>query len=146
MNGAAPHVDLDARRPVQSETAGQAKRITPREVVLFCAAIAVSMFVVYSQMELSQLSRANQRAATELQALIREERILLQRVEAGVSLRDVEEFAIGELGMAKPTREQFVYVGTLSKDRAEIVIQPGMFGNIRNLFSSAGARVAEFLE
>jgi hypothetical protein len=97
-------------------------------------------------MELSQLSRANQRASIELQSLKREENALLRRVETGVSLREVEEFAIGQLGMVKPTREQFVFIGSPSADRAEVVMHTGFLGNIRNLFSSAGTRIAEFVK
>jgi hypothetical protein len=97
-------------------------------------------------MELSQLSRANQRASAELQTLRREEGNLSRRAEAGVSLSEVEAYAVGQLGMVKPSREQIIYIGTVSQDRAENIGQTGFWGGVRNLFANMGARVVAILD
>jgi cell division protein FtsL len=121
-------------------------RLTFRTAAYFACAMTVLMFIVYSSMELSQLSKSNQRAAVELQALKREEGVLSHRVEAGVSLSEVEAYAVGELGMVKPSRDQIVYIGAPAKDRAEIVRQTGFWGNVKNIISNMGARMVEFFD
>jgi hypothetical protein len=117
-----------------------------RTAALFAAAITILMFIVYSQMELSQLSRNNQRSAVELQSLIKEEGVLNRQFVAGISLNEVEAYAIGELGMVKPSKEQIVYIGIPAQDRAEVIRHPGFFGSVKNLFANAGARVIEIFD
>jgi cell division protein FtsL len=114
--------------------------------MLFAAAMTLLMFIVYSNMQLSQLSRSNQRAVIELQALKREESVLSRRIEAGVSLSEVEAYAVGELGMIKPSKEQIVYIGIPAQDRAEIVRHPGFMENIKDMFVNVGARFAELID
>jgi cell division protein FtsL len=123
-----------------------AMRLSFRAVFLFLGAMIVLMFIVYSRMELSQLSKANQAAATELQALKREESNLSRRFEAGVSLSEVEAYAVGELGMVKPSREQIVTICIPTQDRAEVVRQEGFWGSVRNLFANMGTRVVEVFD
>ncbi|MCL2002500.1 MAG: hypothetical protein FWG72_00655 [Oscillospiraceae bacterium] len=121
-------------------------RLKFRTVALFAGAMAVLLFIVYNQMELSQLSKANQTAVAELQALRREEAALNRRFDAGVSLNEVEAYAVGELGMVKPSKEQIVYIGVPSYDRAEVIRQESFWMSLRGLFANMGTRVTELFD
>jgi cell division protein FtsL len=159
-----PPITAPQRRPVprpaypaaaeQPKVAAPAKRIEKNPymqvsfftVFLFVAAIAALMFVVYKHMELSQLNDAGRRGAAELTALKREENDLNRRVEAGVSLSEVEAYAVGELGMVKPTGDRIVYIAIPAYDHAEIVQQTGFFGNVRQLFSTMTGHIVAFFD
>ncbi|MDR0324562.1 MAG: hypothetical protein LBI19_00520 [Oscillospiraceae bacterium] len=132
--------------PSRKAAANPAMKLPFRTVALFAGAMAVLLFIVYSYMQLSQLSNANQNAAKELQLLRREEGVLNRRAEASVSLSEVEAYAVGELGMVKPTREQIIYIGAVAQDRAEIIPQKGFWGSVRQLFSTMTTHVIEFIE
>jgi hypothetical protein len=108
--------------------------------------MTVLLLIVYNQMEVSQLSRGNQRAAIELQALKREEGVLSRQIEAGVSLSEVEAFAVGELGMVKPSKDQIIYIGAPTRDRAEVVRHSGFMDSVRYLFANMGARMTEIFD
>jgi hypothetical protein len=115
-------------------------------VALFACAMTVLLFIVYSYMELSQLNSACQSGAAELLALQKEENILSRRAEANLSLGEVEAYAIGELGMVKPARDQIVYISFPGEDHAEVVPQKGFWGSVKQLFSVMTGKVVEFLD
>ncbi|MCL1806271.1 MAG: hypothetical protein FWG31_01040 [Oscillospiraceae bacterium] len=127
------------------ETSASARSIM-RALVLFVGAMALLLFIVYNYMQLSMLSNENRKTANQIHTLKKEESVLNRRAEAGVSLSEVEGYAIGELGMVKPTRDQIVYVGTPARDHAEVIQQTGFWGSVKNLFSTMTGRVIEFLD
>ena len=145
VSEAPPAVSVPERSPGRA-AANPAMKLSFRFVALFIGAMTVLLFIVYSYMELSQLSNAGQQAAIELQTLKREEGVLSRRVEASVSLSEVEAYAIGELGMVKPSRDQIVYISAAAKDHGEVIPQKGFWGSVRQLFSTMTARVAAFLD
>lgn len=121
-------------------------RLKPGTVLLFAGAMAVLLFIVYSYMQLSELSSVNQQGLKALQTLIKEEAFLNHQIEASVSLSEVAAYAEAELGMIKPTREQIVYIGTVAQDHAEIIPQQGFWGAFRQLFSTMTTSAAEFFD
>jgi cell division protein FtsL len=121
-------------------------RVTFRGALLFVTAIAILMGFVYSRMELSRINSEYHIAVLELQRLKQEEGVLIRRAEASLSLSEVEAYAIGELGMVQPSREQFVYVGSPAYDHAEIIRHESIFGRARRLFSTVGIHIIELLD
>ena len=121
-------------------------KITFKGALIFIIAISVMLVVVYSTMEVSRINSEYHAAAQELQRLKVEEGILVRKAEASLSLSDVEAYAIGELGMVKPLREQFVYIGSPAYDHAEVVRAESFIGKARQVFSAVGIRVVEFLD
>jgi cell division protein FtsL len=114
--------------------------------LLFGVAMVILMLLVYHTMELSRVNSEHLTAAAELQKLKTEESILIRRAEAGLSMSEVEAYAIGELGMAYPSREQFVYIGTPTHDHAVVVQSESVWGKWKQVFSAAGVRIGEFLD
>jgi cell division protein FtsL len=121
-------------------------KISLKSVLLFIAAMSVMLLLVYSTMEVSRINGEYHAAAQELQKLKAEEGILIRKAEASLSLSEVEAYAIGELGMVKPSREQFVYIGSPAYDHAEVVRTENFLGKAKQVFSSVGVRVVEFLD
>jgi hypothetical protein len=141
-------------RPGTAEAPARAKPATVNPymklrfgtVCLFIGAITVLMVVVHSYMQLSQLDDVNRRLSGELTVLKKEETALNRMNQASVSLIEVEKYAVGELGMIKPGRDQVVYIGIQAEDRGETVRHEGFWGNVRQLFSTMGMNVMEFLD
>jgi hypothetical protein len=134
-----PHVS--AERPALPRP-----RLSLKGALLFAAAMFVLMCYVYSNMELSRVNGEYRAAVLELQRLKDEESILVRQSEASLSLSEVEAYAIGELGMVKPTQGQYVYIGNPAEDHAEIIRHEGVFGSWRKIFSTIGIQIAEFFD
>lgn len=145
----APRERVQAR-PVTRTGARVAERpamkLSFRTVALFICAMALLLFIVYSYMELSQLNRAYLQNAKFLQDLKKDESELTRKVEAGVSLSEVEAYAVGELGMVKPSRDQIVYINLAGEDHAEIIPQKGFWGAVKQLFGTMSTKVIEFID
>ena len=121
-------------------------RVTFKGALLFGAAMIILMLLVYHTMELSRVNSEHLTAAEELRKLKAEESILIRQAEASLSMTEVEAYAIGELGMTYPSREQFVYIGTPAHDHAVIVRSENAWGKWKQTFSAAVVRVGEFLD
>jgi cell division protein FtsL len=123
-----------------------AMKLSFRTASLFIAVIAILLVIVYSYMQVSQLSKEHSVNSLALQALIKEEKMLSRQAEAGVSLADVEAYALSELGMVKPSADQIVYISMAGEDKAEVIPVKGFWGSVKQLFSTAVMKTKEFFD
>jgi hypothetical protein len=136
------------RKPGNTVPAVQKVRIlvSLKGAILFGVAMLLLMGLVHSTMTLSDINSRHHNAELELQKLRREAAVLARQVETSLSLGELEAYAVGELGMAKPSPEQFIYIGSPASDRAEIIRHEGILGRAKGILSAIGVRVTEFLD
>ena len=82
---------------------------------------AVSMFLVISLIseytKLVSLSESTVSLREELSTLREENTILKTRYESEIDLREIEEYAINELGMVMPSADRVVYIDLSEPDK-----------------------------
>ena len=108
-----------------------------RTVARFGIAVTILMFIVYGNMQLSQLQRENQKMKVELTLLQRQENQLRGQFENTVQLSEVERYAVSELGMVKPDASQILYIDLGGEDHAEVIEQKSFWQSIQDMLSSA---------
>ncbi len=121
-------------------------KLSVRAVSLFIAVLTVLLVIVYSYMQLSELSNEYAINTETLQALKKEERTLTRQAEAGVSLAEVEDYAVEVLGMKKPSADQIIYISLAEEDEAEVIPVKGFWGSVKQLFSTAMMKTKEFFD
>ncbi len=126
--------------------AAEAMKLRFRTVALFVAGLTILLVIVYSYMQVSQLSREYVENTALLQQLKKEEKTLTHQVEANVSLAEVEEYAVRELGMVKPSADQIVYISLAGEDEAEVIPVKGFWGSVKQLFSTSIMKMKEFFD
>lgn len=123
-----------------------AMRLQVHTVVLFAAALSLLLMIVYSYMQLSSLNSEQGAMEKELSALQKQENLLRKQYESAMDLRKIERFATEELGMVKPEASQIVYLNLAGRDHAEIIEQKTFWSSVKNLFSTVGVSIVEYLE
>ena len=86
----------------------------------FYVVLAVLLMIVYSYVELTELSDSAVKYKAQIKSLKVEETRLINEHESRLSLTSVEEYAVTKLGMVKPEREQIVYLDLSGVDHAVV--------------------------
>ncbi|MCL2083051.1 MAG: hypothetical protein FWH04_07440 [Oscillospiraceae bacterium] len=112
-------------------------KISLNKAAIFVVVIGLLLLIVHCCMQHSELSSGNQKMIKELSDLKKEESNLRNYAGQGVSLSEVEQYAITELGMVKPGAEQVLYVDLAGEEKAEIIGERGFWMSMGERLSSA---------
>lgn len=113
-------------------------------VALFAAAITVLLFIVYSYMELTEVSSRNKQLSNQINKLEAEEYKLRNQFESIYSMTELENYAINELGMVRPGPEQIIYIDLAGEDEAVVIDQKSFWNELRSAFTGAMAAIGDF--
>ena len=106
--------------------------------------VSAVLFVIaiMAQIQLFDISSKTVELETRLKELKTEQARLQIDYEGAFNLTEIEQYAISNLGMQKPSADQIFYIDTSSPDRAVIINRPdndGFFGRVSDFLSEIGA-------
>lgn len=115
---------MPVREKVQRKAA--AKRASSARVSLFTfasfvMAMGLLLMIVYSYVQLSELSESAAGLEKQLQTLKNEEAVMISDYEERVSLKEVEDIAVNRLGMVKPEQDQVKYLDLSGGDHSVVL-------------------------
>lgn len=121
-----------SRQPVQQtrrRTAPKARTLALPNISVFAVAafatlMILLLMVVYSYMQLNEITTANSRMQKQIAALETEQAKLDTALEQRMSLKELEERAL-ELGMVKPEGNQVQWFDLSGEDHAVVVENSG---------------------
>ncbi len=121
------HMKRD-RQPVprtRRRPAAKSRTLALPHVSVFAGAAFVTLMVlllmvVYSYMQLNEITTANSRMRSQIASLETEEGKLVTAMEQRISLKELEERAL-ELGMVKPEGDQVQWFDLSGEDHAVVV-------------------------
>lgn len=96
------------------------KAVHPAKIVVFAVlALTMGFIFLYSQVVLTELNSAINKAEQQLNVLQAENVRMQTDLEGKMSLKEIEEKAVGEYGMVKPDGSQVTYVQLERENRVE---------------------------
>lgn len=134
----------EARAKARAKLAHKRKMRLSLPGTLFIAiAFALILYIVYTYMQLSELSKETSRLQTSLTA-IRQENLQMQaRAENTMKLSDLARIA-SEMGMVLPDREDIVYLDLSGSDHAVILDKPNLWDSLVGAVGSLAAKAHEY--
>ena len=96
------------------------KRISPLTVLLSLVCVVLVAVTITSQITLNEKTIDNKNTEKELAQIINENETLCAKIDSKNSIANVEEIAVGELGMIKLQEYQIHYVNLAEDDSVEI--------------------------
>ena len=119
------------------------QRIAPTAILGFACAAVMLVFALMAQIQLTAVSDETAQLETKLAELETEQTRLLIDYESAFNLTEIEEYAIGTLGMQKPRSDQIYYIEGGAPDKAVILEtaqteEPGLFDRIGEFLSGLG--------
>lgn len=97
--------------------------LAPTSVLGMLVAAALFVVCIMSQVKVMDISAKSVELQSQLTELEIQQAKLKIAYESAFNLAEIEEYAINELGMQKPTANQIYYIDTSAPDRAVIVQQ-----------------------
>ena len=109
------------KREIRMKKTNQTKkRISPLTVLLSIVCVVLVAVTITSQITLNEKTIDNKNTEKELIQLIDENETLCAKIDSKNSIANVEEIAVGELGMVKLQEYQIHYVNLAEDDSVEI--------------------------
>ena len=112
------------RTAVRTRAAAAARTkqgIAPLSIVGVLVAAFLFVISITAQIQLFDVSSESVALTTQLAALEEEQSKLRVSYESAFNLTEIEEYAINELGMQKPSADQIYYIDTSAPDKAVVV-------------------------
>lgn len=128
-------------REIAAESARERIGISPLTFVGFAVAVVMLVMMLFSYMQLAQISSESGLLLEQIDRLQEEQAKLKVRYESTFNLDEIEQYAINELGMVSPVASQMNYISFSAPDHAVILgetadEQPGVFGGIGEFLTS----------
>ena len=115
-----PQEKAVARTRTRKKTEGRYKfMLLSIAGIVFVAAVVV--FVLLAYVQFTEVSHETAQLQEQLESLKEDEARLLIAYESAFNLNEVEDYAIGVLGMVKPSANQEVFISTTVPDKAVIL-------------------------
>lgn len=95
--------------------------VSPTAILGMLAAAVLFVIAIMAQIQLFDISSQSVELQSRLSELETEQTKLQIAYESAFNLTEIEEYAITELGMQKPSANQIYYIDTSSPDRAVVV-------------------------
>lgn len=96
------------------------KYASPLTVLLSIACMVLVVVTITSQITLNEKTINNKNMEKELELIVDENEMLAAKIESKNSIANVEEIAVGQLGMVKLQEYQIHYVNLAEDDSVEI--------------------------
>ena len=116
---------------VRQQTAAE----TRKTIKVMCVAMAVLMFMalaIYSRVKLDEINREISSVEKKIELAQSDAIKLNNELNAIVSINNVEEYAINELGMSKIQDYQVYYIDMSSQDYVAVANGENVAGSINN--------------
>lgn len=119
-------LDIPAAPKLKEEVVTRAathvrQSIAPLSVIGFACAAVLLVFYLMAQVQLTAASNEAANLESSLSELKVQQTRLLIDYESAFNLAEIEQYAVSELGMQKPTGDQIYYIDGGAPDRASIL-------------------------
>jgi cell division protein FtsL len=131
-----------ARQTRQTRRA-RGMRLSVTGMLLFAMAFASVLFIVYTSMQLSELSKDTSKLQRELTALRQENARMQAQADKHLNLSELAR-AAEEMGMVLPGSEDIIYLDLSGSDHAIVTEKPGVWDALINSLASLAAKVHEY--
>ena len=134
---AKPRVATRSRRAVHTRQA-----IAPTAILGLLVAAFLLVSGITAQVQVLSVSGESVELENRLNELREEQTKLRIRYESAFNLAEIEEYAIGSLGMQKPNANQIAYIDTSAPDKAVVVGQgsgDGFVDRVSDFLTGLGA-------
>ena len=125
-------VNDDLREKVQSVVRSR-QGFSPLAVIGVLCVVLVLVMVLLAQVQLVTISRSAAQLESQIAELEAERDKLTVEYETIFNLKDVEEYAVGVLGMQEPREDQIYYLSSVSSADKAVVITNN---DVTGMFSS----------
>lgn len=115
-----------------------------RTFLLFSLVIGTITALLYSHVQLTEVTAQIGSAQKELNVLKSEHTRLESDLESRISIRNIEEYASGQLGLAKMEKYQIEYINLSGGDKAVLLKTPESFADYNKIKLSIGS-VMEYI-
>lgn len=115
--------------------------VYPLAILGILVSAVLFVIAIMAQIQLFDISSKTVELEGRLKELKTEQTRLQIAYEGAFNLTEIEQYAISNLGMQKPSADQIFYIDTSSPDRAVIINQSGsdgFFGRVSDLLSEIG--------
>ena len=116
-----------------------ARRASPAKIIVMLAAVlAIASMMIYNQVVLTELNDQTTTLNTELEKLQSEKIQKSTELESQMSLKNIEEYAVNNLGLVKMDQSQVEYVDLESGNKVEVKQQQddSFWGSIKQVFQN----------
>gem|GEM_PF-2219939 len=103
----------------KAETRAAGIKLNPGQTAVFFTFMSILLIIVFSFASLSQVSRANEALAKQLNAAVKEGQMLSATLESRVKLDEIADAAVNRLGMVKPDARQITYIDLSGPEKVE---------------------------
>ena len=111
---------------VRTRSSAKTKQsIAPLSVAGVLVAALLFVVSITAQIQLFDISTESVKLSTQLSELETEQARLRVSYESAFNLTEIEEYAMNELGMQKPSADQIYYIDTSAPDKAVVVADNG---------------------
>ncbi|MCL1819900.1 MAG: hypothetical protein FWG36_04505 [Oscillospiraceae bacterium] len=104
-------------------------------VLLFIFFMGGVLLLVLSHAQISALSASNSRLTKEMTEAVREQAVLTAALESRITLDEISEIAIRDLGFVKLDRRQITYIDMSGEEKAELYGKVSLKSKITNNIS-----------
>lgn len=116
-----------------------ARRASPAKIIVMLAAVlAIASMMIYNQVVLTELNDQTTTLNAELEKLQSEKIQKSTELESQMSLKNIEEYAVNNLGLVKMDQSQVEYVDLESGNKVEVKQQQddSFWGSIKQVFQN----------
>ena len=116
-----------------------ARRASPAKIIVMLAAVlAIASMMIYNQVVLTELNDQTTTLNTELEKLQSEKIQKSTELESQMSLKNIEEYTVNNLGLVKMDQSQVEYVDLESGNKVEVKQQQddSFWGSIKQAFQN----------
>ena len=116
-----------------------ARRASPAKIIVMLAVVlAIASMMIYNQVVLTELGDQTTTLNAELEKLQSEKIQKSTELESQMSLKNIEEYAVNNLGLVKMDQSQVEYVDLESGNKVEVKQQQddSFWGSIKQVFQN----------
>lgn len=118
-------------------------KLSVSSALVFLAAFSAVMFIVYTYMQLAEMSAETSKLQKTLTTIKKENTRLQSQMDKQLDLALLEE-AAQELGMVLPEKENIVYLDLSGTDHAVVLEKPGFWDSLMDALGTMTAKVHEY--
>ena len=115
------------------------------QMLMFVLVMGAMLYIVFNYMNLSELNTQNAKLVQELAQLTKANDAMQKTLDADLNLRDLERYAVEELGMVRPTQEDIIYLDLSGSDHAVVMPRRTAWDSLRSALSNLTITVKEYL-
>ncbi len=139
-----PKEKPEIRKPTKNQQKAKSM-VTPGLIVGIAAALMAAVYILYCQMQLTQITADINEKNTKLDDLVAQNISLSSKYAYEMDLDEVEEYAIKNLGMVKMDTGQIEYIELTNPDKITVTNPELTPGRVIQILVDVFFRIVEYI-